>query len=48
MNNLAEQTRYRLVAHYILDKLQGLSDPAIACSKLAVKTLEQGVKYVQS
>ena len=25
-----------------------LSQPAITCSKLAIKTLEQGVKYVQS
>ena len=24
------------------------SQPAIACSKLAIETLEQGVKYVQS
>ena len=25
-----------------------LSQPAIACSKLTIETLEQGVKYVQS
>ena len=24
------------------------SQPAIACSKLTIETLEQGVKYVQS
>ena len=26
----------------------GPSQPAIACSKLTIETLEQGVKYVQS
>ena len=25
-----------------------ISQPAIACSKLTIETLEQGVKYVQS
>ena len=25
-----------------------LTQPAIACSKLTIETLEQGVKYVQS
>ena len=25
-----------------------LTQPAITCSKLAIETLEQGVKYVQS
>ena len=29
------------------DSLQ-LSQPAFACSKLTIKTVEQGVKYVQS
>ena len=28
--------------------LQVISQPAIACSKLTIETLEQGVKYVQS
>ena len=27
---------------------EGLSQPAITCSKLTIETLEQGVKYVQS
>ena len=27
---------------------QGPTQPAIACSKLTIETLEQGVKYVQS
>ena len=27
---------------------QGISQPAITCSKLTIETLEQGVKYVQS
>ena len=29
-------------------KIPTLSQPAIACSKLTIETLEQGVKYVQS
>ena len=28
--------------------LQILTQPAIACSKLTIETLEQGVKYVKS
>ena len=28
--------------------MQSFSQPAITCSKLAIGTLEQGVKYVQS
>ena len=27
---------------------EGFTQPAIACSKLTIETLEQGVKYVQS
>ena len=30
------------------DLLLSVSQPAIACSKLTIETLEQGVKYVQS
>ena len=30
------------------DSRQVLPQPAIACSKLTIETLEQGVKYVQS
>ena len=29
-------------------KVRGIPQPAIACSKLTIETLEQGVKYVQS
>ena len=28
--------------------LEQVTQPAIACSKLTIETLEQGVKYVQS
>ena len=28
--------------------LADITQPAIACSKLTIETLEQGVKYVQS
>ena len=34
--------------HSFRDTLNSLSQPAIACSKLTIETLEQGVKYVQS
>ena len=30
------------------EKLFIITQPAIACSKLTIETLEQGVKYVQS
>ena len=35
---------------WVIDTLNQLfsSQPAIACSKLTIETLEQGVKYVQS
>ena len=29
-------------------KVKYITQPAIACSKLTIETLEQGVKYVQS
>ena len=29
-------------------KIQAFSQPKITCSNLIIKTLEQGVKYVQS
>ena len=55
--NLVESYTYLIVAmnilvmsfvlQYIFD-LQILTQPAIACSKLTIETLEQGVKYVQS
>ena len=39
--------------HFVESAFQGLTifakiQPAIACSKLTIETLEQGVKYVQS
>ena len=34
---------FATLAHDVL-----ISQPAIACSKLKIETLEQGVKYVQS
>ena len=36
------------LAHSILLCIHELTQPSITCSKLAIETLEQGVKYVQS
>ena len=35
---------FNILAHDVIT----YSQPAIACSKLTIETLEQGVKYVQS
>ena len=47
------QTRHRFQLQNILDLSYKVLDikvtqPAFTCSKLTIKTLEQGVKYVQS
>ena len=36
------------LAEPLITSSGGISQPAIACSKLTIETLEQGVKYVQS
>ena len=34
--------------HFHPDKARSLFQPTFTCSKLAIETLQQGVKYVQS
>ena len=36
------------ISNLFLLKTESSSEPAFTCSKLTIKTLEQGVKYVQS
>ena len=47
MTTSAQLTNTEIFAFIAVLALK-LSQPAITCSKLTIKTLEQGVKYVQS
>ena len=50
MENFCENRALNFLKHFVLNvplKVINLSQLAFPCSKLAIETLEQGVKYVQ-
>ena len=47
-NGIHEINRKKTKSTYKSEQVTNTNQPAIACSKLTIETLEQGVKYVQS
>ena len=46
---MVDYYKYLNAEHYVsIDSTSIQPQPAITCSQLAIETLEQGVKYVQS
>ena len=48
LSNLLEQSLELTPLYFYFTNARHKTQPAIACSKLTIETLEQGVKYIQS
>ena len=48
INSYSREARLFISGGEEITSAEGTTQPAIACSKLTIETLEQGVKYVQS